>query len=175
MFILLNGSFGIGKTTVARLLVSELAGSAVYDPEAVGFVLRRLPPWVLGMARQPDDYQDLPLWRRLSASGARLKHRRRAHVVVPMAFTNLAYLDAFTEALSGEAPIHRLCLVAPLEIVRRRLAARARAEGRAISQFELRRSAECVEAHRNPAFGLSVDATMSPPEVVSSIRQAVGH
>jgi predicted kinase len=43
MVILINGSFGVGKTTVARLLRDALPGSVIYDPEWAGFVLRRRP------------------------------------------------------------------------------------------------------------------------------------
>ncbi len=171
MFILLNGSFGIGKTTVANLLAHSIPNAVIYDPERVGFVLRRLPAWMLGLAEQPPDYQDLPIWRRLIARGGTRKHTGAAVVIVPMAFTNPAYLDEFARALSAKAPVHRLCLVAPLEIVRARLKARAIKEGRDISEFEARRSEECVEAHRNPCFGTPLDATRQPAEIVADIRK----
>lgn len=61
MFVLLNGSFGIGKTTVANLLARSVPAAVIYDPEKVGFVLRRLPAWMLGLARQQPDYQDLAI------------------------------------------------------------------------------------------------------------------
>jgi hypothetical protein len=43
MIVMLNGSFGIGKTTVAKLLRNSLPGSVMYDPEWAGSVLMRLP------------------------------------------------------------------------------------------------------------------------------------
>jgi thymidylate kinase len=173
MFILLNGAFGIGKTTVASLLVRDLPDTAIYDPERVGYVLRRLPPWLLALPAQPADYQDLALWRTLIGRGARRRHRTAARVVVPMAFTNLAYLDAFAAALSPAAPVHRFCLVAPLEVVRERLQERARLELRDVSDFERCRSEECVAAHTNPAFGFPIDATRAPDVIAKDIRQAV--
>ncbi|MBR2688879.1 MAG: hypothetical protein IKE42_13595 [Aquamicrobium sp.] len=173
MFILLNGSFGIGKTTVAELLVRSVAHTALYDPEDVGYVLRRLPPWALGMARQPADYQDLSLWRWLIVHGARRKHRRVPVVVVPMAFTNRDYFETFAAALGKTAPVHKLCLVAPLETVRARLMKRATLEKREISEFELRRSLECVEAHRDAHFGVPIDATVAPDEIIKAIRRKV--
>ena len=36
MIILINGPFGIGKTTTARLLVRRLPGAVVYNPEHTG-------------------------------------------------------------------------------------------------------------------------------------------
>lgn len=168
---MLNGSFGIGKTTVAGLLAHSIPEAVIYDPEKVGFILRRLPAWMLGLAQQPPDYQDLAIWRRLITQGARRKHRRAAVVIVPMAFTNLKYLDGFTQTLSAEASVHSLCLVAPLAIVRGRLEKRAISEGRNISEFEFRRSQECVEAHRSSRFGVPIDATREPAEIVADIRK----
>ena len=42
MVVFINGSFGIGKTTVARLLAAQLPNSSVFDPEHIGVVLSRL-------------------------------------------------------------------------------------------------------------------------------------
>lgn len=170
MFILLNGSFGIGKTTIAELLVQNLPNAAIYDPERPGYVLRRLPAWMLGLARQPQDYQDLALWRKLIALGAKRRHKKASAVIVPMAFTNLRYLDDFARALDAHGRVHRLCLVAPLEVVRSRLLERARKEARDVSEFEWRRSEECVRVHGSPSFGTPIDASKTPAEVVTSIR-----
>lgn len=175
MFVLLNGSFGIGKTTVAGLLERELPNAVIYDPERVGYVLRRLPAWALGLREQPADYQDLPQWRSLIARGARGKQRGRNIVVVPMAFTNRSYFEDFACALARRAEVQRLCLVAPLAVVRSRLAKRAESEGRDVGDFELRRSEECVTAHREAAFGRPIDATRSPQEIVAEIRSSLGH
>ncbi|QYO76975.1 AAA family ATPase [Devosia salina] len=174
MFILLNGSFGVGKTTTARLLARQLRDAAISDPEQVGYVLRRLPAWMLGLRQQLGDYQDMALWRRLIVTQARLAHLRAETVIVPMAFTNLAYLRAFAAALEETAPVRRICLVAPLEVVRARLGERVAREGRALNEFEWRRSAECVSAHADPAFGEQVDATGSPETVLARIGRLVG-
>jgi deoxyadenosine/deoxycytidine kinase len=36
MIVVINGSFGVGKTTVAKLLRKAFPGSVVYDPERTG-------------------------------------------------------------------------------------------------------------------------------------------
>src|SRR5262245_33948031 len=46
MILMINGSFGVGKTTIAKLLRASLPGSAIYDPEWAGFIFRRLPKWI---------------------------------------------------------------------------------------------------------------------------------
>ena len=170
MFLLLNGAFGIGKTTVATLLAREVPGARIYNPEQIGYVLRRLPGVVFGPAGKPDDYQDMALWRWLIVGGARRAHRRAAAVIVPMAFTNLAYLDAFADGLRADGEVRRLCLVAQPQVVAERLAHRARSEGRAVTRFETRRSAQCLEAHVDPRFGEAIDATGSPARIVAEIR-----
>lgn len=175
MFVLLNGSFGIGKTTTAKRLVDAVQGAAISDPEHVGYVLRRLPAFALGLRRQPADYQDIALWRRLIVTQARWVRVRSELVVVPMAFTNRDYFAGFEEALAARAPVTKLCLVAPLDVVRNRLQRRAVAEGRQdLTEFELRRSAECVAAHVDPFFGAPVDATLSPDAVIAEIRALIG-
>lgn len=170
MFLLLNGAFGIGKTTVATLLEREVPGAMIYNPEDIGYVLRRLPPFLLGLRERPADYQNMPLWRTLIARGARHAHHRAPIVIVPMAFTNRAYLDAFAGALSADAAVHRLCLVASSEVVTDRLAKRACSENRAVTEFETRRARDCTAAHADPAFGLPIDASRSPAEIVADIR-----
>lgn len=175
VFVLLNGSFGIGKSTTAKALVQALQGAAISDPEDVGYVLRRLPAWMLGLRQQPDDYQDLALWRRLIIYQARLVHLRARTVIVPMAFTNIDYLDGFASALGQMAPVKRICLVAPLEVIHARLELRAIAEGRTgLTAFERRRSAECISAHADPSFGARVDATGSRMQVIADVLALIG-
>lgn len=43
MIIFINGALGVGKTTVAELLVSRLSNSLLYDPEEVGGARLILP------------------------------------------------------------------------------------------------------------------------------------
>lgn len=174
MFVLLNGSFGIGKSTVTALLAREVSAARIYDPENVGYVLRRLPPWLIGLRRQPDDYQDMVLWRTLIARGARRLHRRTPVVLVPMAFANLDYLEAFADGLSQDGPVCRLCMVAPADVVDERLRGRAAAEGREVTEFEWRRSRDCLAAHGDPRFGLPIDAGGSPERIAGLIRAAAG-
>jgi len=54
VILLLNGAFGIGKTTVARALVARLPRSVLFDPELIGMALQ-------GTA---GDFQDRKAWRR---------------------------------------------------------------------------------------------------------------
>ena len=61
MILWVNGTFGVGKTTLADRLVADDGTRRLFDPEHVGFMLG-------GNFRDVefDDFQDLPSWRRLT-------------------------------------------------------------------------------------------------------------
>ena len=159
MILMINGSFGIGKTTVAKLLRHSLPGSAIYNPEWVGFVLRRLPKWIELKGSGSDDYQDIALWRRSAVAGARLfRLFVLGPVIIPMAFSRRDYFDEVVsgiEALDSELRV--FCLKARLTTVKKRLVERGtKIEGPG-TEWIARRIIECVEAHEDPHFGEPVD------------------
>jgi hypothetical protein len=167
--IFINGSFGIGKTTVSRLLVQQLPRSVLFDPEPIGVVLLR----VIGMWRHVDDFQDLGIWRRSSIYLIRLISRLRGAVVVPMAFSNESYLRQFlTDVRRRDRETFHFCLTAPLPIVRERLGSRERRRGP--TQWQLRRSAECCEAHRRPEFAEHIATEgRSPREIAQEVVERI--
>lgn len=120
MIVLVNGPFGVGKSTAARLLARRLPGAAVYDPEVIGFVLRRIGRPLIGET----DYQDLVLWRRLTAWGAWLLRRNRRTLVVPMALVRRDRFAAVAGGLRRADPDLRcFYLTAGEETLRRRIIA----------------------------------------------------
>jgi predicted kinase len=156
MVILINGAFGIGKTTVARLLSQRIPGSVIFDPERIGFVLQRLPKL---SGRPVEDFQDLRSWRRLSVLGVRAAAALRPHVIVPMAFSNLSYLQEIRGGIARFEPrVHCFCLVAPLPVVRERLRHRKGWSGVDAMEWQYRRAAECCSAHEGAGFGERVPA-----------------
>lgn len=167
MVVLLNGAFGVGKTTVARKLVRLLPGSLLFDPEVIGFVLRRLPAFVPLRGRGTADYQDLALWRSLTVALGRSCLRLRPTVIVPMAFSNRAYLAEIRDGLRGrrERVLH-FCLTAPLHVVEARLRAR-QAEA-----WCFRRAAECCAAHEDPFFAEQVQTEDRSPDEVAEVIAA---
>jgi hypothetical protein len=159
MIILINGSFGVGKTTVAKLLSHSLPGSAIYDPERVGFGLRRLPGWIKLKGAGSGDYQDIVLWRRSAVAGVRLfRLFASGPIIVPMAFSRRDYFD---EVVTGIEPLDSelrvFCLKADLATVKKRLVERGtKIEGPG-TEWIARRIIECVEAHNDTHFGEPVD------------------
>ena len=165
MVIFVNGSFGVGKTTVARLLAQRLPRSALFDPEPLGVVLMRFSaPWP--SSAPSDDFQDLSVWRTLSIGSIRALRRFRETVVVPMAFSNVAYLDQFlTSVRQRDRETYHFCLTAPMEIVRARLMARAGRRDPTV--WQLRRGAECCAAHQRPEFAERIATEGRSPQHVA--------
>ena len=150
MIVLLNGAFGIGKTTVARLVAQMLPGTRVFNPELLGVAIQRSARLV---GRSVEDFQDMPLWRRLTVLGIQAAAKLGENVIVPMAFSNLAYLTEVRRCLSHFDPnVVHICLVAPVEIVHDRLRLRGEIAGDPRSAWQYRRSAECCLAHRDSSF-----------------------
>lgn len=168
MVIMINGSFGIGKSTVAEILQARLPGSRIYDPEIIGSILMRLPRWVKLKGRFTDDFQDIDLWRKSVSAGIRLTRLRyRGAVIVPMTFDQLDYLNEISGAIRCfESDLHIFCLRASLATIRQRLQQRGDLDGVG-AEWVFRRSAECVTAHENPTFGVSIDTENQSAQTVA--------
>lgn len=122
MLIWINGPFGGGKTATAFELQRRLPGSAVCDPEHVGFGMRRmLPESLRGM------FQDLPAWRNSVTELLRLiLTSYDGHVIVPMTMTSQDHFREIIGSLRADGfAVHHFTLVAEPATVRRRLAARS--------------------------------------------------
>jgi hypothetical protein len=151
VIILLNGAFGIGKTTVARLLVSHLRRAVLFDPEIIGIALQRTLR--LG-GRTVYDFQDLSLWRRLTVAGLRATRIAFPNVVVPMAISNFFYLEEIRRGIARfDSEVVHYCLRAPIDVVHERL--RLRGE---CGSWCYERAVECCELHASSAFETHVDA-----------------
>jgi hypothetical protein len=178
MVVMINGSFGVGKTTVAASLRQMLPKSVIYDPEWAGFVLKRAPGWITLRGAGSDDYQDLDLWRRSVIAGVRaFRYFASGPVIVPMAFSRRDYFDEVRCGIERFDPLLRVfCLRASLKTIQSRLAARdLGVEGRE-AQWIARRARECVDAHRDPHFGEPVDTEgRSPFEIAGDIVERLHH
>jgi predicted kinase len=154
VILLLNGAFGIGKTSVARVLVSRLPRAVLYDPEILGIALQRAAR-LAGI--KVADFQDLRLWRRLTVIALRVVRMFWPNVIVPMAFSNAAYLQEIRAGISRfESRQLHFCLVAPIEVVRHRLQnRRLRASDAA---WQDRRAAECCDVHGQDVFATQIHA-----------------
>ena len=163
MYVLLNGAFGIGKTSVAMELRKLLPGVTIFDPEWVGLVLMRVP----GYAKS--DFQHLASWRRLSVLGARAFGAVSQTVIVPMAFSELSYLDEVRSGLGRFGrPVLHFCLTAPLEVVQQRLAARGEPADDPTWGWVHRRAKECCKAHAGTSFATHIPADEARAEELAT-------
>lgn len=62
MIIMINGAFGAGKTTTANRLLPHVTNSIIFDPEEIGYMLRKLVADEDRLAHErTDDFQDMDL------------------------------------------------------------------------------------------------------------------
>jgi len=170
VILLINGAFGIGKTTVARVLVRRLSRAVLFDPELIGIPLQRAAALV---GRDIDDFQDISAWRRLTIAALRVTRIFYPIVVVPMAISNAAYLNEIRAGISRFEPfVAHFCLTAPAEVVYARLSGRrGTARDRA---WQYRRASECCRVHSDAVFASHVFAEdRSPEQIAGEILQAV--
>jgi len=179
MIVIINGSFGVGKTTVASLLRHTLPGSAIYDPEWAGSVLMRLPKWLKLTGSGTDDFQDIDWWRRSAVAGTRLfRFFAPGPVIVPMTFSRRDYFDEVVIGVRRLDPELRVfCLRASLATIQERLVKRGvKIEGPG-AEWIARRIIECVDAHGDAHFGEPVEtedrsAREVAEEIARRLRQA---
>jgi hypothetical protein len=93
VIVWINGPFGVGKTTLTAELCRRAPRTRAFDPERIGWVLKR----TVGLIKQ-GDYQDLPAWRSATVAAAAWQARGADPLVVPMTILRRRYLD---EILGG--------------------------------------------------------------------------
>lgn len=151
MIIWINGAFGAGKTQTAYELHRRLPGSYVYDPENVGYFIRKNVPGKIALG----DFQDYPMWR--DANYGMLKHLDREYdgiVIAPMTLVRPPYFDEIVGRLREDgAEVHHFALCAGKETLLRRL--KGRGEGReswAAAQID-----RCISALSDERFKHHLD------------------
>lgn len=99
MILWINGAFGSGKTTVSYALHRRLPDSFVYDPENIGFFLRKNMPPVCDR----EDFQDIPLWRAWNYQLLKsIAETYSGTVIVPMTLVTQQYYEEILLRLQQE-------------------------------------------------------------------------
>jgi AAA domain len=163
----LNGAFGVGKTTVARLLVRRLPHASLYDPELVGTLVRAL-------GRNHDDYQDDPVWRRLVVAVAGVLHAEVSmRLVVPMTLWRPEYHAEIVGGLRAvDSDVRLFRLAVSEDVLRARIHARPDADGP--HEWCLRHVASGVAAMRDERFGREIRTDgRTPDEIADEIAALV--
>lgn len=170
MILLINGSFGIGKTTVGRILRQRIAGSVLYNPEWTGSVLMRLPIKFEGSGT--DDFQDIDLWRKSAVGGIKIfRHFAHDTVIVPMAFCRKDYFDEVVGGIRKfDNEVRIFCLQASIETILRRLEKRGEKIEDGEANWSVSKIKKCIEAHKNIGFGEAINTDeLNAGEVADAI------
>lgn len=106
MITWVNGPFGGGKSAATTELRTRIPNGIVYDPEAVGTMLRNFLPG------READFQDLPPWRPLVAATAiELIRYTGQPLITPMSLLRLDYAkEIFAAFEAHNIPVHHVVL-----------------------------------------------------------------
>jgi predicted kinase len=170
MLIWINGAFGAGKTTIARRIAALRRDALLFDPEQIGFLIRKLLP-VEGIP----DFQDRPLWRELTLRlVAEAEATATGPVVVPMTLVDPAYFDELVGGLRRSGvDLRHFTLTASPATLRRRL--RRRLAWPASRRWALAQVERCATALADPAFAVHIDTEMRKvPEIAADILARAG-
>ena len=120
VIIWLNGTFGAGKTTTARLLAQRDQRFRVFDPESVGYLLREnLGDFPVG------DFRDWESWRVLTPIVAdELIRFTGQHLVAPQTVFEESYWDELIAGLAQRGhQVQHVLLEADDDVLRARIEA----------------------------------------------------
>lgn len=152
MIVWINGPFGVGKTSLARALSAKWPSAILFDPEQIGFMLRKIVPKDF----QTEDFQDLPLWRQLTTETALglLKQTKRP-LIIPMTLVNPSYFEEVVGGLRKQgAEVFHFALLGSHDTIRRRL--RRRWELPSSKRWALAQVERCVRALESPEFKVHI-------------------
>lgn len=168
MIVWLNGTFGCGKTAAAGELVSLNAGSRLFDPETVGYMLR---PNLADHAVA--DFQHWPPWRSLVvAAASELARYTGQHLIAPQTVMSRRYAGEIFEGLRAAGlGVFHVVLDASETVLRERIEGAAEARAWRLAHLaEYRTAREWMTAEAD----LVVDtSTLTPFQVARSIAAAL--
>ncbi len=85
MIVFINGPFGVGKTTTAKLLAEQISRAKILDPEDIGTMLQN----TVGKIKPVDDFQEYRAWSYLTVQAARLLLLAfKGPLIIPMTIAN---------------------------------------------------------------------------------------
>jgi hypothetical protein len=170
MILVINGPFGVGKTSVAKVLVQKMPHSMLYDPEVVGAVLHK----ILGPFGKAEDFQDYALWRPLVVGGARLLRKVSARtLVIPMTVWRRDLFDPIIAGLRrADADLLYFRLTASRDVLMDRIASDT--EDREAYAWRTAHVEVCLKSSRDPAFGTEICTDRrTPVEVADQILKCL--
>lgn len=151
MIVMINGAFGSGKTTTANRLLPLLPNSMIFDPEEIGYMVRKIiPEEIRFQDERTDDFQDIELWRVLTVKTAmELKRKYNKHLIVPMTLYKTHNFEYIYNGLhSMDKDLFHFCLIASKDTIFERLTTR----GDKLGGWTFEQTERCVNALRDNRF-----------------------
>ncbi len=156
MIIWLNGSFGVGKSTIAENLKSKLENAIIYDPEKIGEFLFNVMP------EKKADFQDYELWRILNLEILKNLSTNYDTIIVPMTITNEKYYDEIIGNLrNNNIVVQDFILIATKNSIVERLDKRRNSTQWAYEQVD-----KCIKTFDKNFKGYRIDTNNSTIEVI---------
>lgn len=153
--IWINGAFGSGKTVTAAELSRHLPASFIYDPENIGFFLRKNTPSETG--KRFTDFQDDPLWQKFNYDIIKdIVCSYSGILIIPMTIIKPEYYRNLVGLLRGDG-IHVDHFI--LGADRKTLMRRQRSRLDFKHSWAARKLDACIEAFLNPLFDGYIDTT----------------
>ncbi len=168
MIFWLNGAYGAGKTTVAKILVKKLHNAHIFDPELIGDGIRDNYPESLFF----DTFEQYPLWLALNYKLLKdLDSRYDGDLIVPMTLLKKESYEEIIQRLKDEGiGICYLFLDTDAETLRRRLVdfGREKPDSWCVRQIPV-----CLAAQREDRFAIHIDTVGKMPERIAEEILAV--
>lgn len=159
---MLNGAFGVGKTTLAQALLTRRPEWMLFDPEEVGAMLWKLCPTPRG------DFQDLAAWAPLVVETARVLVEAYARpLVVPMTSVDPGNYRTIRAGFERIAPALHFALVASPETIACRLTERGS------DRWAFEQTSRCAAALSHPEFATHLDAERSVESLADEVLRRV--
>ena len=172
MIIWINGAFGSGKTATAFELHRRLENSFVYDPENVGYFIRKNAPQNFSKG----DFQDILLWREMNYKLLKLiSSEYDGIIIVPMTLVNPDYYGEIIDKLiDAGVEVKHFILYATRETILKRLKRRSpfgiRSENFAVNSID-----RCIYSFDNHIKDVKIITDDKKiDEVVEEIAQKSG-
>lgn len=152
---MINGAFGAGKTSLANILIEKIPNSMIYDPEEVGFMVRKITNGIREANEETDDFQDIELWRVLVIDTARrVKEKYNKNLIVPMTIYKSQNFDYIKEGFRKiDDKTFHFCLMASYDMIHKRLEMRGDMPG----SWAFQKTEKCLEAFKDKKFSTYID------------------
>lgn len=173
MIIMINGAFGVGKTTTANRLLKSIDNSMIFDPEEIGFMLRNIVTEdIKSDEEKTDDFQALELWRTLTVKVAEeLKRKYKRNLIIPMTIRNHDYYKFISNELKKiDNNLYHFCLIAKRDTIYKRLVKRGDDKG----SWAFQQADECFNNYIEHDFGDYIDTEENnEDEIVNLILEKI--